>query len=150
MNSSSSALDELDDTTEPWLHDSVRLSANGMLADCGQGSVPSNGDAKGVPLGICNVKSAGVTDGSFPCTMQIVALLTDGVMESLSLAIGVPCGGEMKIDSSSDDDTLRLHRIGISAQVDKLSISFHVDTNEVIESATELTNDRTLMLSIAK
>ena len=105
MNSSSSALDKLDDTTKPWLHDSVGLSAKGMLTDGGQGSVPSNGDAEGGPLGICNVKLAGVTDGSCPCTMQIVALLTDGVMESLSPAIGVPCGGGTKIDSSHSDRT---------------------------------------------
>ena len=82
--------------------------------------------------------------------MQIVALLTDGVMESLSPVIGLPCGVGTEIDSSSDDDTLRSHRIGISAQVEKLSVSFHVDTDEVIESATELTDARMLMLSIVK
>ena len=46
MNSISSTLDELDDTTDPWLQDAVGLIANGMLTDVGQGAVPSNGDAE--------------------------------------------------------------------------------------------------------
>ena len=99
---------------------------------------------------MCKIKSAGVTDGSSPCTMQIVALLTDGVMESLSPVFDLLCGGGTQVDSSSDNDTLRSHRIGISAHVEKLSASFHVDTDEVIEAATECTDDRTLMLSIVK